>query len=156
MDLLKDFAQKDMIEQIICLDEIKESRLVEAIPALLNLYANPLGDQAVDEMVYHTLFDLLTGREQEIIAGLGHESEAVRLLCIRRAADGGSVELKDALVKLLGSASANEQISEIIRALISYKDAGLTEILLPYLKHEDYSVVAWAMRGLAGMHDLKV
>ncbi len=156
MDLLKDFAQKDMIEQIICLDEIKESRLVEAIPALLHLYANPLGDQAVDEMVYHTLFDLLSGREQEIIAGLGHGSEAVRLLCIRRAADGGSVVLKDALVKLLGSASANEQISEIIRALINYKDAGLTEILLPYLKHEDYSVVAWAMRGLAGMHDLKV
>ncbi|HEX9714767.1 MAG TPA: HEAT repeat domain-containing protein [Desulfurivibrionaceae bacterium] len=156
MDLLKDFAQKDMIEQIICLDEIKESRLVEAIPALWNLYANPLGDQAVDEMVYHTLFDLLAGREQEIIAGLGHESEAVRLMCIRRAADGGSPALKAALVKLLATASGNELVSEVIRALGSYKDADLTEILLPYLKHDDYSVVAWAMRGLAGIHDLKV
>ncbi|HIJ91313.1 MAG: response regulator [Desulfobulbaceae bacterium] len=156
MDLLKDFAQKDMIEQIICLDEIKESRLVEAIPALWDLYANPLGDQAVDEMVYHALFDLLAGREQEIIAGLGHASEAVRLMCIRRAADGGSSALKDALVKLLGSVNDNELISEIIRALNNYKDADLTEILLPYLKHEDYSVVAWAMRGLAGTHDLKV
>ncbi|MDG4474555.1 response regulator [Thiovibrio frasassiensis] len=156
MDLLNDFAQKDMIEQIICLDEIKESRLVEAIPALLNMYANPLGDQAVDEMVYHTLFDLLAGREQEIIAGLAHESEAVRLLCIRRAADGGSYLLKDALVKLLGSATDSEVISEVIRALVNYKEGGLTEILLPYLKHEDYSVVAWAMRGLTGTHDPKV
>ncbi len=155
MDLLKDFAQKDMIEQIVCLDEIKESRSVEAIPSLLNLYANPLGDQAVDEMVYHTLFDLLAGREQEIIAGLAHESEAVRLICIRRAADGGSAALKDALVKLLAAASGNELVSEIIRALGSYKDTGLTGILLPYLKHEDYSVVAWAMRGLTGIHDLK-
>ena len=156
MDLLKDFAQKDMIEQIVCLDEIKESKLVDTIPALWNLYANPLGDQAVDEMVYHTLFDLLAGREQEIIAGLGHESAAVRLMCIRRAADGGSSALKDALVKLLASASENEMIAEVIRALNSYKDAGLTEILLPYLKHEDYSVVAWAMRCLAGIHDLRV
>lgn len=155
MDLLKDFAQKDMIEQIVCLDEIKESRSVEAIPSLLNLYANPLGDQAVDEMVYHTLFDLLAGREQEIIAGVAHESEAVRLICIRRAADGGSSALKDALVKLLAAASGNELVSEIIRALGSYQDTGLTGILLPYLKHEDYSVVAWAMRGLTGIHDLK-
>ncbi|MCX5865640.1 MAG: response regulator [Deltaproteobacteria bacterium] len=155
MDLLKDFAQKDMIEQIICLDEIKESKLVEAIPALWNLYANPLGDQAVDEMVYHTLFDLLAGREQEIITGLGHASEAVRLMCVRRAADGGSAALQDALVKLLASGAGNEFVSEVIRALGSYKDAGLTDILLPYLKHEDYAVVAWAMRGLAGIHDLK-
>ena len=155
MDLLKDFAQKDMIEQIVCLDEIKESRLVEAIPVLWNLYANPLGDQAVDEMVYHTLFDLLAGREQEIITGLGHASEAVRLMCVRRAADGGSPVLKDALVKLLASCSGNELVSEVIRALGSYKDAGLTDILLPYLKHEDYAVVAWAMRGLAGIHDLR-
>ncbi|MBU3936029.1 MAG: response regulator [Proteobacteria bacterium] len=156
MDLLKDFAQKDMIEQIVCLDEIKESRLVEAIPALLDMYAKPLGDQAVDEMIYHTLFDLLVGREQDIITGLGHESEAVRLTCIRRAADGGSTVLKDALVKLLASSSENEIVSEIVRALGSYKDAGLTEILLPYLKHEDYSVVAWAMRALVGGHDLRV
>ncbi|MFH1019377.1 MAG: HEAT repeat domain-containing protein, partial [Pseudomonadota bacterium] len=156
MDLLKDFAQKDMIEQIICLDEIKESGLVEAIPALWNLYANPLGDQAVDEMVYHSLFDLLAGREQEIIVGLGHESEAVRLMCVRRAADGGSPALKEALVKLLASASGNELVAEIIRALGSYKDAGLSEILLPYLRHEDYSVVAWAMRSLAGIHDISV
>ena len=75
MDLLKDFAQKDMIEQIICLDEIKESRLVEAIPGLWNLYANPLGDQAVDEMVYHTIFDLLAGREQVTIADVRKHAE---------------------------------------------------------------------------------
>jgi len=156
MGLLTDFAQKDMIEQIICLDEIKESGLAEAIPDLWELYANPLGDQAVDEMVYHTLFDLLAGREQEIIAGLEHESEAVRLMCVRRAADGGSPALKDALVRLLGSGPSNEMISEIIRALTNYKDAGLTEILMPYLKHEDSSVVAWAMRSLSGMHDLRV
>lgn len=156
MDLLKDFAQKDMIEQIVCLDEIKESKLVDAIPGLWSLYANPLGDQAVDEMVYHTLFDLLAGREQEIIAGLEHEATAVRLMCVRRATDGGSAALKDALVKLLGSKPANELIAEVIRALGSYKDAELTDILLPYLKHEDYSVVAWAMRDLAAIHDLRV
>jgi len=156
MDLLKDFARKDMIEQIVCLDEIKESRMVDAIPGLWDLYANPLGDQAVDEMVYHTLFDLLAGREQEIIAGLAHEAETVRLLCVRRAADGGSAALQDALVKLLGSVPANELIAEIIRALANYKDEGLTDILLPYLSHEDYSVIAWAMRALVGIHDLRV
>ncbi|MFA7383404.1 MAG: HEAT repeat domain-containing protein [Desulfurivibrionaceae bacterium] len=145
-----------MIEQIVCLDEIKEAGMVDAIPDLWDLYTNPLADQAVNEMVYHTLFDLLAGREQEIIAGLTHAEEGVRILCVRRAADGGSSTLQDALVKLLGSVTANELIAEIIRALASYKDAGLTEILLPYLSHEDYSVLAWAMHSLVEIHDLRV
>ncbi len=156
MDLLKDFAQKDMIEQITLLDEIKESKQVQAIPGLWELYAHPLGDQAVDEMVYHALFDLLAGQEKELVAGLGHSSEAVRLLCIRRAADAGSPVLKDALVKLLADTGSGELLSEILRALVNYKDSTLIDTFLPFLKHEDYSVVAWAMRGLAELHDNRV
>ncbi|MGV1099546.1 response regulator [Thiovibrio sp. JS02] len=156
MGLLKDFAQKDMIEQITILDEIKESKQAQAIPELWDLYANPLGDQAVDEMVYHTLFDLLAGQEGEIVAGFAHPSESVRLMCIRRAADGGSPALKDALVKLLAAANSNELVSEIIRALVNYKDSALIDTFLPFLSHDDYSVVAWAMRGLAELHDNRV
>ncbi len=156
MDLLNDFAQKDMIEQITILDEIKEGSKAEAIPALLDLYANPLGDQAVDEMVYHTLFDLMADQERDIIAGFSHVSEDVQLLCVRRAADSGSDGVKAALVDLLAKKASHEHASEIIRALAVYKDPGLVDTLLPFLKHDDYAVVAWAMRVLAEIHDEKV
>lgn len=155
MDLLQGFAQKDMIEQITILDEIKESRKTEAVPGLLTLYANPLGDQAVDEMVYHALYDLLAGREEQIIEGLGHGSATVRLLCVRRAAGGGSEALKKALVEMLTKNNDPEALAEIIRSLATYKDPGLVPVLLPYVKHDDYAVVAWAMKALATLHDEK-
>ncbi|HIJ78096.1 MAG: response regulator [Desulfobulbaceae bacterium] len=155
MDLLKDFSQKDMIEQIIILDEIKETKQVELLPELFNLYVNPLGDHAVNEMVYHTIFDLLAGQEQKIISGFTSSSKAVQILSVRRAADGGSETLKAALVKQLDGSEDNELISEIIRALAHFKDPALIDVFLSYIQHDDYAVVAWALKALARIHDPK-
>lgn len=156
MDLLQGFAQKDMIEQITILDEIKESRRIDAVPGLLALYAKPLGDQAVDEMVYHTLYELLAGQEEQLIKGLGHESAAVQLLCVRRAgADGGSEALKNTLADMLTKKNDPQMLSEIIRSLGSYKDPALLGAFLPYVKHDDYAVVAWAMKAMATLQDEK-
>ncbi len=156
MEGLKDFTQKDMIEQITILDEIKESRQVEALPQLFELYGNPLGDQAVNEMVYHTLFDLLAGQEKYIVEGLKNDSREVRLLCIRRAGEEAAEELKPALLDLLKTTEEPELLSEVIRALDKYRDPGLIETLLPYLQHEDYPVVAWTMHVLVDAADNKV
>lgn len=156
MEILKDFASKDMIEQITILDEIKEAKMLEAITPLVDLHAKPLGDQAVDEMIYHCLFDLLAGQEDHIISGLHNSSEDVQLLCVRRAADGGSDALKEALVKLLASTENSDIIGEVIRALVSFKDPNLVDNLLPYLTYEDCTVAGWAMQGLAEMKLPKV
>lgn len=152
MDALQDFRQKDMIEQITLLDQIKESGDAAAIPALFELYANPLGDHAVNEMVYHALFGLLAGQHDRIKEGLNHDSNAVQLLAVRRAAEEAAGALKAPLVALLGKTHSIELAGEIIRALAQYQDATLVDTLLPYLKHEDYTVVAWAMRALINMN----
>ncbi|MCK5438250.1 MAG: hypothetical protein KAI90_09550, partial [Desulfobulbaceae bacterium] len=70
MSNLSDFLNKDMIEQITILDEIKEAGQTDVIPELSDLLANPTGDLAVDEMIYHTMFDMLDGQDDRIIAGL--------------------------------------------------------------------------------------
>jgi len=151
MDALKDFAAKDMIEQISLLDELRQAGNREAVPALMELYANPLGDQAVDEMVYHTLFDLLAGEYELIKQGMAHPSNSVRLLCVRRAAEEVAPELKPALVDLLAETHSIELAGEIIRALSGYRDSTLADTLAPFLNHEDYTVVAWAIRALTSM-----
>lgn len=156
MDLLKDFKQKDMIEQISILDAIKENAKVEAVPELMEIYTHPVGDQAVDEMVYHTLFELLAGREQDIIAGLQHESEAVQLLCVRRIAEGASDAVLTPLLDLLRQKGDREIAAEIIRALRGFHNPELIDILFPFLQHGNYTVAAWAMRVLAGLHDIRV
>ncbi|MDH5298710.1 MAG: HEAT repeat domain-containing protein [Desulfobulbaceae bacterium] len=148
MDALVGFAQKDMIEQITVLDEIREQRQGEAVPQLMDLYATPMGDQAVDEMVYHTLFELLADRAEDILAGLGHGSKRVRLLCIRQAGQTSLAAAKPVLVQRLAVEQDAELIGEVVRALGKMGDPGLIAILLPYLDHEDYSVAAWAMQAL--------
>lgn len=156
MNILDDFVNKDMIEQITLLDEIKENRQIDALDGLLELCANPLGDQAVDEMIYHCLFDLLAGQDEALVAGLNHESPAVQLICVRRAVDGGSTELKTALLSLLETSSDGEIIGEVVRALVGFKDPELVDILLPFLSYEDCGVVAWTMQGLTQMQLPKV
>ncbi len=152
MDSLKDFRAKDMIEQITLLDQIREAGETAAIPALFDLYANPIGDQAVDEMIYHALFGLLAGQHARIEEGLAHGSPAVQLLCVRRAGEEKAEALKDPLVALLGKTASVELAGEILRALAQYKDASLIDTLLPFLRHDDYTVVAWALRALTNIH----
>lgn len=137
-----------MIEQIMILDEIKEQRQVEAIPSLFDLYATPAADSAVDEMVYHTLFALLVGRETEILAGLKHAARRVRLLCIRQAGESASTGAKPVLLELLKGEQDPELAGEMIRSLGRFRTSDLIDELLPYLQHEDYSVVAWTMQAL--------
>lgn len=152
MDDLKDFREKDMIEQITLLDQIREAGNTAAIPALFDLYADPVGDQAVDEMVYHALFDLLAGQHDRLKEGLDHGAPTVQLLCVRRATEEKADSLKAPLVALLGKTDNMELVGEIIRALAQYKDAALVDTLLPFLRHDDYTVVAWALRALTNIH----
>ncbi|MDA8163596.1 MAG: HEAT repeat domain-containing protein [Desulfobacteraceae bacterium] len=155
METLKDFAGKDMIEQIMLLEEIKESGRREAVPALVALYAEPLADQAVDEMVYHTLFDLLAADEEQTIAALGHQSPRVRLLAVRRAGESGFRGALPVLLEILPAAES-EVLAETIRALARFRDPAVVDALLPFLRHPDYAVCAWAMRALAGFPEPRV
>ncbi len=146
--MLQGFAEKDMIEQIIILDEIKDANQVDVLPELIDLYAMPLGEQAVDEVVYHTLFSLMAGQTQDVINGLKGDSDRVKLLCVRRAGEDADESVMNTLVEQLQSTDDPEVISEIIRSLGYFKDSSLTSSLIPFLDHEDSSVAAWAMQSL--------
>jgi len=153
MGVLGDFRQKDMIEQITYLDMVSESKRLEAIPELFELYTAPVGDQAVDEMVYHALYGLLRGETARIVEGLGHNSRALRLLCIRRAAEDGGEALKAPLVAMLDSTDDAELVGEILRALAVFNDSSLRGVFLSFFGHEDDVVAAWAMRGAVACDD---
>lgn len=153
MDLLKEFSQKDMIEQIMVLDEIKETKQVEAVAGLLDLYAQPGLDQAVDEMVYYALFELLAGQPQLLSAGLGHESARVRLLCLRRVGEDGNREMVPALLAFMAKETDAELLAESIRAVGLLKDPESISGLLPYLRHENAAVAAFTVQVLGESGD---
>ena len=154
MEKLKDFARQDMIQQIMLLEEIKEAREFEAIPELMALYAEPgLLDQAVDEMLYHNLFELLAGQAGAVAVALSGGSLRVQTLAVRRAGEDGQAEVLPALTALLQQTTDPEMTSEIVRALGGFQSGGLTGILLPYLLHDNDAVAAWAMNSVVALND---
>lgn len=149
MDLLNDFAKRDMIEQIVALEEIKEGKQIAAISELIELCAHPLDDQAVNEMIYHTLFDLLAEDEGAMLAGLGHESLLVRQLCLRRIRESRPQAALPVLIDHLKSSRDIEYMGEIIRTLGNYEDPAVMDLLFPYMRHQDDTLATWAMQVLA-------
>ena len=156
MGILENFVAKDMMEQMVILEEIKEKDQKDAIPELFELLAEKKCDQATHEMIYHTLFDLMKGDEQAIISGIRHPSFRIQLLSIRRCRRSGLSAVIPALSDLLQASSDTEVIGEIIMTLGSYKEPGLIDTLKPYLLHEDASIQSWTMEALAGIETEKV
>ncbi len=156
MGILEGFSEKDTIEQIILLDEIKEQDDKTVLSELFDIYATPLGDQAVDEMVYHTLFNILRGQTQEIINGFSHSDHSVQLICIRSAVDNAPPELQKELLDLLGRSNNTEIMAEILRALANFEDKNLVEQLTPYILHEDCAIMAGALQAVIVYNDILV
>lgn len=137
-----------MVEQVVVLEDIKERDLVRYLPDLLKIYSAAECDDAVDEMLYHTIFSLLDHREDDILDGMENQDRRIRQLCIRKAADVTPNRVKDRLVQELDEGEDQEMVSEIIRALSYYKDPELIPVFERYLDHDDPAIVSWAEDGL--------
>jgi len=154
--MLDRFRDLDMIEQIVQLEAIRAEGTVDAIPSLFALYAERACDTAVDEMLYHTLFDLLALDPAATRAGLRHDSPRVRRLCIRRLAKEPVAGGRDALLLRLREEERPDLLAEIIRALEVYADGSLVDDLLPFIEHPDVSVAGLAIQLLAQIGDGRV
>jgi hypothetical protein len=150
--MLRDFSAKDMIEQIVLLDEIKESGRTDLLPELMALYATPQHDQAVDEIIYHTLFALLAQDHEAVKAGLRHPAERVRLVAVRRAGEDLVPGALTILVEQLQTPMAPETLASTIKAVSQYGVPALTELIVPFIDHDDEAVAASAMHGLVALH----
>lgn len=151
MSILQDFTSKDMIEQITILDELSSSGRGEDVEGLMEIYAQPLADLAVDEMVYHTLSTLLAKRRDYILEGFEHPAKRVRLLCIKQSGESGLAAARDRLAGLLQTAGDDlEVVTECVRSLAKLQGPEIVDILLPYLNHDDPTVAGLALETVAG------
>lgn len=154
--MLQDFVGKNMIEQIGILEDIRLRKLKATVPALFDLYAGFSRDKAVDEIIYHTLFSLLDEEAMLVESGLRHPSGRVRLLAVRKVYERPFPEAMPILGKLLNRETDSQLLGETIRALGRFDDPALVDILLPYLEHDDYSIVGWVLEILQGHADPRI
>ena len=151
--MLREFNDKDMIEQIVILDEIKESGRIDLLPDLMSLYATPHADQAVEEVIYHTLFALLAKAPDAVIAGLRHSSARVRLVAIHRAGDDQTPAALPILIEQLQTTMNPESLAAIIKALGQFHDPALTGRITPFVNHADDTVAAFARQALESLNN---
>jgi len=149
--MLEGFNDKDMILQIVTLDEIKGAGRIDLLPELMNLYATPHADQAVEEVIYHTLFTLLAKAPDAVISGLRHSSERVRQVATRRAGDDRIPAALPILIEQLQITANPESLSAIINALSQFSDPTLAEKITPFVSHADDTVAAFARQALESL-----
>lgn len=148
MESWQDFTGKDMIEQIGILEDIRQGRDIASLPALLHLYAEPLCDKAVDEMIYYTIARLLDADTELILGALSQTSPRIKMLAVRKVHEKPFPEAREVLAGMLQSEKDSQLLGEILRALGKYGDEALVDELLPFLEHDDYVVVGWTIEAL--------
>ncbi|MEW6220885.1 MAG: response regulator [Thermodesulfobacteriota bacterium] len=150
MEILKDFRSKDTVEQVVVLDEIGAGGSADALPELFALFAEPLGDEVVDAMVYHTLTSVLAGKEEAILAGLAHPAAAVRRLCVEEAGKAGLAAAVPILLRLLPGLSEPAEVAAVLQALLRLPPgdpAAMLAAFQPFLQHPDATVATLAVQG---------
>ncbi len=135
MDDLKDFRDKDFLEQVTLLQRIESEKPAGAIPALFALHADPLGDQSVDLAVTNTLQALLLANEEKTIAGLSSDSPAIRRLCLRTV---GKCEFAAAAPRLIAMAEQEtdpDSLLDILTALSRLESTASLPLFKAHFSH---------------------
>lgn len=151
--MLQGFTEKDTMAQIVILDEIAESDRIDLLPILIELYATPQADQAVEEVAYHTLFTLMAKAPAAILAGLRHPSARVRLVAMRRAAEDQLPAALPILFEQLQATTDTEALAAIIETLGQFRAPGLSDRIAPFAFHTDDTVAAFARQALDSLRE---
>lgn len=151
--MLQGFSDKDTIDQIVLLDTIKDSGRIDLLPDLMDLYATPHPDQAVEEIVYYSLVTLLRQAPEAILRGLRHPSQRVRLVAIQCGGEEQIAAAFPVLVEQLQAEVSPEFLGAIILALSHFHDPTLPALIAPFVHHPDDTVAAYARQALELFRD---
>ncbi len=154
MTILKNFGDKNFIEQAKILSEIEKGGKVETIPELFELHENPLGDQAVDSMVTHTLRALLSQSEVEIIKGIQSDKTHIKTLCIHMAGENRIQSTGPMLMELVSTEKNPDTLFEILSSLSKIKAPGSLEFIRKNISHPDPVVAALCIETLGLWDDI--
>ncbi|MBG0791760.1 MAG: response regulator [Desulfovibrionaceae bacterium] len=153
MAMLDDFRTKEFLDQITILNEISGSKNPEALPELVDLLKNPIGDTSIDYMVVNALNAVLSCCEEEVIGGLTDDHEGYNILCIRVA---GEYALKNAVPTLMSMAEAEkdpDRLMEIITSLARIGDPAALPVFRSFLDHDDPFIQSACIEALGSLLD---
>lgn len=151
MDCFDTFVENNMLEQIKIIDRVVMANDQAAVTPLLELYGSKGCDQAVEEVMYHALQQLMQGSDGAIFQGLNHPSVDIQLLAMRCGCETGSPHFQSYLVDKLQETTDPLLLAEIIKSLATFADPELITVLLPYMNHDDSGVAGSCIDLLASV-----
>jgi len=155
MSALDDFRNKEFLDQITILNEISGSKDPEALPGLVALLKEPVGDTSIDYMVVNALNAVLSANEDKVIQGLTDNHDGFKILCIRVAGEHGFVDAVGPLMKLAEGEASNDRLMEIITSLSRIQNTGALPVFRQHLDNEDAFIQAACIEALGKLQDME-
>jgi len=137
MSILDGFRDKDFLEQITLLNDLAANRPAEALPGLLELFENPIGDSSVDSMVVIALNALLAENEPYAVECLGQQDCKLRTLCIRTAGEHRFASAVEPLTRLAEETQDQDLALECLTALARINDPAALPAFRKHLASTD-------------------
>lgn len=154
MDALKNFREKDFIEQTKLLSEIEKEKKTDAVPDLFDLHETPLNDQAVDSMVTHTLRSLLAQSEEATVRGIRSGKPKAEALSIHMAGECRFLAAGPVLMELVGKEKDPAILFEILSALSKIKTPESLEFFRKNTRHQEPAIASLCVETLGLWEDI--
>lgn len=151
MATLDGFRGKDFLDQITVLNEVSGSKDAQHLPALIELFENPIGDTGVDYMIVGALNAVLGSSEPTVVEGLQSPSLPLRTLCIRTAGEYAFASAAAPLSRMVQTETDPDLLVEMLAALAKIRPEGGEAVFRAFLNHEDDMLAAMAME-MAGVY----
>ncbi|EGB15978.1 response regulator receiver and PBS lyase HEAT-like repeat containing protein [Pseudodesulfovibrio mercurii] len=153
MSPLDNFREKEFLDQITILNEISGSKDSEALPDLVDLLKDPVGDTSIDYMVVNALNAVLSSDEDKAIEGLKDPHEGFSILCIRVAGEYGLKGAVGPLVDLALTEQDIDRLMEILTSLARIGDEAATPVFRRFLNHQDPFIQSSCIEALGKLGD---
>ena len=147
--LEKFFASTDLIERVVLLQDIENTKDTRAIAGLWPCIAEPFADDALNIVIDSTLKSLLKLKRQYILQGLCHPSPRVLTLCAHLA---GKYQLQGsipALLDILETATDKELLRSALHALGRLGDPALIDFIKDFALDVEPVISSTAIAALA-------
>ena len=154
MGFADSFRELDLLEQAVALQDLQTGPPAEVLPELLPLYLKPLGDTAADTMVRNALRTMYLQAPEQVAAGLTHENQSVRAMCLDLA---GELQLTDVVPNLLQKAEDHAGDPDIFSSTVTALSRIADRTSLPFFRHnvthEDPLIAALCIKTLGKLDD---
>ncbi len=149
--MLDGIRSLDFMEQTLALNQAAGNPDPADLPALRDLFLEPVGDAAVDKMVRSALRAVLLATPKLAVEGLAHDDPAYKNMCVNVLHEAPAPEAAARLADLAQSGLEPDFLADVLRALAATGDAGHIDVFRARVDDADPIIASLAIECVGHM-----